>query len=63
MLIQIEQSCRKRVCVKKQVKKSLMCLSRVSSEVELGGAGEGVVTEDSADLLDIFRVEWIKCGE
>lgn len=40
-----------------------MCLSRVSSEVELGGAGEGVVTGDSADLLDIFRVEWIKCGK
>ena len=43
-----------RVCVKKQVTKSLMCLSRVSSEVESGSAGEGVVTGDSADLLDIF---------
>lgn len=40
-----------------------MCLSRVSSEVELGSAGEDVVTGDSADLLDIFRVEWIECGE
>lgn len=38
-------------------------MSRVSGEVELGSAGEGVVTGDSADLLDIFKVKWIECGE